>query len=221
MSFRKRRLTDSASITDDQQKKLKETQSGDYTRSINESSQNDSQRTAKDLHGYNYGNNDNGDRKKEEFSGHPFLREKVESIQKELRKPSSSKKGEIKAKVLNDVLDQIEAKAGEINKTGVWNRTKESRLAGGTPEEARGFINDLKKGNKPLYEKYLAFCKARVSYVRQEKKGKYEDSKGRAPLERAGEEHPEGYEMQKEYIKIYNRKEESIPAWISSSDESS
>ena len=83
---------------------------------------------------------------------------------------------------------------------GDWPKKKIPRLVGGTREEARRYIDDLKESDPTSYREYRNYENLRKKLTSQG----VDDS-----VSRAAENHPIGYEISNQYQSKYYRKEES------------
>ena len=152
-----------------------------------------------DSYGYSYRNN--RDTAIENRLRHPFSTQ-LDTIQKMLEAPSTSKAGE---KRPADIIAEV---ANKLKQRGTEDPIRDSRLLGGTREDAEAYLQQIDEGTENAQlgdarKEMNKFHSKRNTYQRRERNGTYQDHLGRTPADKAAAEEPVGYDIYKEYHRRY------------------
>ena len=152
-----------------------------------------------DSYGYSYRNN--RDTTTENRLRHPFSTQ-LDTIQKMLEAPSTSKAGE---KRPADIIAEL---ANKLKQRGTEDPIRDSRLLGGTREQAEAYLQQIDAGTPGAQpgdarKEMKNFTRKLSAYQRQQRAGTYQDDQNRTISEKAASEEPVGYDIHKEYHRLY------------------
>ena len=124
-----------------------------------------------DSYGYSYRNN--RDKTTENRLRHPFSTQ-LDTIQKMLEAPSTSKAGE---KRPADIVAEV---ANKLKQRGLEDPTRDSRLLGGTREQAEAYLQQIDEGTENAQpgdarKEMNKFHSKHVLYRRHQIAGRYQD----------------------------------------------